>query len=152
MKLGLLTLALLSLTAQASSGGSMLIWSHNAEACGNVPYRATYTLEAVAGPDIRQRRAAINAEAKAAGVGYVWIETVPSNRCVAVAYIDRRVGSCSFRTYTWELGADETTVVAKIGSKVRSTSGVTGSGLAEVRCGGVLKPPKSGDTSIGVRG
>lgn len=152
MKIRLLMLVALSLPAQASAGNAMLIWSHDAEACGSFPYRAAYTLEAVAGPDSRQRRAAVNADAIAAGVGHVWIDEVPMNRCVAVAYMDRRLGSCAFRTYTWEIGADETTVVAKIERKIRSTSGVAGSGLVEVRCGGVLMPPKSRDSSIGVRG
>lgn len=104
------------------------------------------------GADSRQRRAAVTADAKAAGVGHVWIDDVPMNSCVAVGYMDRRLGSCAFRTYTWEIGADETTVVAKIERKIRATSGVAGSGLAEVRCGGVLMPPKSRDASFGVRG
>jgi hypothetical protein len=155
MKLGVLTVALLALAAQSSSGDTMLIWSYEAKACGNWNYRPSYTLEAIPGSDparINQKRKAIEAEAKAANKGFVWKDTVPRDRCVAVAYMDRKVGSCSYRTYTWEIGADESAVVTKIGSKIRSTAGVTGSALAEVRCGGVLLPPKSGDTAIGVRG
>ena len=152
MRNWLLILVALSLPAQASAQKPMLIWSHDAEACRSFPYRAAYTLEAVPGADSRQRRAAVTADAKAAGVGHVWIDDVPMNSCVAVGYMDRRLGSCAFRTDTWEIGADETTVVAKIERKIRSTSGVAGSGLAEVRCGGVLMPPKSRDASFGVRG
>jgi hypothetical protein len=154
MKFVLLSIAVLAMAGQSSSGDVMLIWSQEQKACGIHNYRPSYNIEVIAGSDpaeISGRRAEISAAARAAGPGWLWNELVPRDRCVAVAYMQRTIGSCSFRTYTWEIGEDETLLVARLQSRVRSTTGVTASGLEEVRCRGAVLPPRR-DTAWAIRG
>ena len=154
MKFVLLSIAVLAMAGQSSSGDVMLIWSKEQKACGIHNYRPSYNIEVIAGSDpaaISRRRAEISSAARAAGPGWLWNELVPRDQCVAVAYMQRTIGSCSFRTYTWEMGADEALLVSRLQSRVRSTTGVTASGLEEVRCGGVVSPPRR-DTAWAIRG
>ena len=154
MKLGVLALLALLSSSQVASGNTLIIWAPNAKTCGGNNHRPSYTIERLATVDaatISARRKAIESQGIAAGATYVWQDTVPKDSCVAVAYMDRKVGSCGFRTHGWRIANDEEAAIAAVEKLIRTTANVTGSGIVEVQCS-TPKPPKSRDTAIGVRG
>ena len=142
-----------------SSGNVLLIWARDAPICGT-KHRPSYQLEVVEKRNLSQRRKAIDAET--AGVGYLWKDSVPDNRCVAVASVDRKLsinaGPCSFTTHMWEKGATAADAEAKLQKKIRETAGVTSSFIIETACYGAretgrgLQPLRGPLGSAGVRG
>ena len=154
MKLGVLALVALLSSSQVASGNTLIVWAPNAKTCGGNNHRPSYKIERLATVDaatISARRKAIDAQGLAAGATYVWQDTVPKDSCVAVAYMDRKVGSCTIRTHGWRVGIDEEAAVAAVEKLVKTSADVTGSGIVEVQCS-TQKAPKSGDTTIGIRG
>ena len=142
-----------------SSGNVLLIWAREAKICGT-KHRPSYQLEVVDKRNLSKRSKAVDAET--AGSGYLWKNSVPNNRCVSVASVDRKAstdaGPCSFTTHMWEIGATAEAAEAKLQSKIRTTSGVTSSFIIETACYGAretrgrLQPLRGPLGSAGVRG
>lgn len=141
---------------QFASAETLILWSKEARACGanGYTYRAGYTIEAMPTEDlsaVNERLKSIIAAAKSEGAENVYKATVPAKSCVAVAYMDKQVGSCGWRTFTWKIAKDEATARADVEKVLRGEVNVKSSMVQEVRCASPARLRESYSAG-GVRG
>lgn len=148
---------LIACMATPVSAETLILVSPEAKACGTYgyAYRSKYTLESVdpsGGTSASERLSALVAAKKGAGVSKVHTATVLPNNCVAIAFMDKRVGTCEWRTFTWKVAGDAATAQAAVEKVLASEVNLKNSGVQEVRCAMPPQPPESKDTAWAIRG
>ena len=143
--------------AQFAAAETLILWSPLAKACGasGYPYRAGYTLEALPTEDmasVNERLESAISKARSEGATNVDKAIVPPAKCIAVAYMDKQVGSCGWRTFTWKIAKDEATARADVEKVLRNEVNVKSSMVQEVRCANPPKPPRETYSTGGIRG
>ncbi len=148
---------LIACMAMPVSAETLILASPEEKACGphGYSYKSGYTLESVdpsGGTLVSKRLAELVAAKKGAGVSKVHTATVSPKNCVAVAFMDKKVGTCEWRTFTWKVAGDAETAQAAVEKVLASEVNLKNSGVQEVRCAMPPKPPESKDTAWAIRG
>lgn len=148
---------MLIISNQFAWAETLIIWSKQAKACGpdGYTYRAGYTLEALPTVDMSvasERLRNVIAIARSEGAEHVDRATVPARSCIAIAYMDKQVGSCAWRTFTWKIARDENTARADIERVLRNEVNLKASMVQEVRCANPPQPPGETYSAGGIRG
>ncbi|WP_157893475.1 hypothetical protein [Aquidulcibacter paucihalophilus] len=133
---------------------TLILWSKKAKACGTYgyTYRAGYTIEAFTSSAATTRSGQVSkriTELKAENAAGVHIETLNPGQCIAVAQMDKKVGTCEFRTFSWKIAPSATAAQAAMERVLAGEPNLKGSAIQEVRC---AKPPEKKDTAWGIRG
>ena len=150
----LIAITLIAGLALPVKAETLILWSKKAKACGTYgyTYRAGYTIEAFTSPAALTRSELISARItalKAENAAGVHIETLNPGQCIAVARMDKKVGTCEFRTFSWKIAKDAAAAQAAMERVLAGEPNLKGSAVQEVRC---PKPPKSKDAAWAIRG
>jgi hypothetical protein len=150
----LIAITLIAGFALPAKAETLILWSKKAKACGTYgyTYRAGYTIEAFTAPAAKTRSGQVSTritELKAENAAGVHIETLNPGQCIAVARMDKKVGTCEFRTFSWKIAPSASAAQTAMERVLAGEPNLKGSAIQEVRC---PKPPKSSDTAWGIRG
>lgn len=154
LKLSASVLAAAFVSGQTLADETMIVWSHADKACKYNSYQPDYTLERVSTADpkiVNERIQSIKDAAQSKGFS-VSARRVPKDSCVAVAYMDKKLGSCTWRTFTWRIASDADAAISQVQKTINNEPNLLGSAVVEVQCAGQPIKPKNTDTSFGVRG